>query len=129
MDLLQEFNKKYLGQSEYDPTAAYAFLACLLHYNLSVALTIHFLGNNYTGAYHDIPSIVNSLRAHGIAESLILHYSRVMTVGCPNHINASTNPNGGGDGSNNMITHNIANTYNTTSTDNNTTNTSTTASI
>jgi hypothetical protein len=69
---------------------AYAFLACLLHYNLSVASTIQFLGNNYTGAYRDIPSIINSLHSHGIAESLATHYSRVMTVGCPNHLNAST---------------------------------------
>jgi hypothetical protein len=69
---------------------AYAFLVCLLHYNLSVASTIRSFGNNYTGAYRNIPSILKSLHSHGIAESLILHYSRVMTVGCPNHLNAST---------------------------------------
>jgi hypothetical protein len=69
---------------------AYAFLACLLHYNLSIAWAIRFLGNNYTGAYSDIPLIVTSLHAHGIAKSLISHYSQVMTVGCPNHLNAST---------------------------------------
>ena len=55
-----------------------------------MASTIRFLGNNYTGAYRDIPSIVKSLRSHGIAETLISHYSCVMTVGCPNHLNAST---------------------------------------
>jgi len=61
-----------------------------LHYDLSVALVIRFLGNNYTGAYRDIPAIVASLHAHGIADTLISHYSRVMTVGCPNHFNATT---------------------------------------
>ena len=58
--------------------------------NLTVANTIRFLGNNYTGAYHDIKLIVSSLCTHGIAETLIEHYSRVMTVGCPNHFNATT---------------------------------------
>jgi uncharacterized protein YneF (UPF0154 family) len=53
-------------------------------------LAIWFLGNNYTVAYHNIPLIVTSLCAHGIAKYLILHYSQVMTMGCPNHLNAST---------------------------------------
>ena len=68
---------------------AYAFLVCLLHYNLSIVHTIHFLGNKYTSAYHDIPSIIESLHAHGIAKSLIAHYSYVMTVGCPNLFNVT----------------------------------------
>jgi hypothetical protein len=59
---------------------AYAFLACLIHYDLSVANTIRFLGNSYTGKYRDIPSTAASLRARGIAETLIEHYSRVMTL-------------------------------------------------
>ncbi len=69
---------------------AYAFLTCLLHYNLSIALTIPFLGNNYTGTYRNIPSIVASLCTHGITKTLITHYSCVMTMGCPNHFNATT---------------------------------------
>jgi hypothetical protein len=52
--------------------------------------TIQFLGNNYTGEYHDILSIVALLHASSIANSLIAHYSRVMTLGCPNHFNATT---------------------------------------
>jgi hypothetical protein len=87
---LAQYNLDWNKQQSLSRDKAYAFLACLLHYNLSVASTIRFLGNNYTGAYHNIPSIINSLRSHGIAESLISHYSRVMTVGCPNHLNAST---------------------------------------
>ncbi len=84
------YNLDWDKQQSLDRDKAYTFLACLLHYNLSVASTIRFLGNNYTSAYRDILSIVESLRSHGIAETLILHYARVMTVGCPNHLNAST---------------------------------------
>ena len=87
---LAQYNPDWGKQQSLNRDKAYAFLACLLHYNLSVASTIRFLGNNYTGAYRDIPSIVESLRSHGIAETMISHYARVMTVGCPNHLNAST---------------------------------------
>ena len=87
---LAEYNLDWAKQESLSNSKAYAFLACLLHYNLSVAHVIRFLGNNYTGAYRNIASIVASLRTHGIAEALITHYSRVMTVGCPNHFNATT---------------------------------------
>ena len=30
------------------------------------------------------------LRLHGIADDIIASYNRVMTMGCPNHFNAST---------------------------------------
>jgi hypothetical protein len=87
---LAQYNLDWDKQQSLSRDKAHAFLACLLHYNLSVASTIWFLSNNYTGAYRNIPSIVNSLHSHGIAESLILHYSHVMTVGCSNHLNSST---------------------------------------
>jgi hypothetical protein len=51
---------------------------------------IRFLGNNYTGKYHDILLIVALLRAYGIAKTLTKHYSRVMSVGCQNHFSATT---------------------------------------
>jgi hypothetical protein len=88
--LLAQYNIDWAKQQLLNNDKAYAFLVCLLHYNLSVAMAIRFLGNNCTGAYPNIPSIVSSLWAHSIAESLISHYSQVMTVGCPNHLNAST---------------------------------------
>ena len=72
---LAQYNIDWAMQQSLSNDKAYAFLVCLLHYNLSVALAIWFLGNNYTGAYHNIPLIVNSLCTHGIAKSLILHYS------------------------------------------------------
>ena len=87
---LAKYNINWATQVTLSDNKAYSFLTCLLHYNLSVANTIRFLINNYTSAYRDIKSIVALLRTHGIAEELIAHYSQVMTVGCPNHFNATT---------------------------------------
>jgi hypothetical protein len=78
---LRQYNPAWAKQSSLNDNKAYAFLACLLHYNLSVALTIRFLGNNYTGEYRDILSIMAFLRLHGIAEDIISSYNRVMTWG------------------------------------------------
>ena len=55
---LAEYNVDWASQIALKNEKAYAFLACLLYYNLSVTHTIRFLGNNYTGEYRDIPSIV-----------------------------------------------------------------------
>jgi hypothetical protein len=68
---LAQYNLNWDKQQSLSRDKARAFLACLLHYNLSIASTIRFLSNNYTGACRDIPSIVNSLCSHGIAKSLI----------------------------------------------------------
>jgi len=87
---LAEYDTVWATQDTLSDDKAYAFLARLIHYDLSIANTIWFLGNNYTGEYRDIPLIVASLRTRGIAETLIEHYPRVMTVGCPNHFNATT---------------------------------------
>jgi hypothetical protein len=87
---LAEYDTAWATQDTLSANKACAFLACLIHYDLSIAHTIRFLGNNYTGKYNDIPSVIASLHAHGIAKTLIKHYSRVMTLGCPNHFNATT---------------------------------------
>jgi hypothetical protein len=52
---LAEYDTAWSTQDTLRDDKAYTFLACLIHYNLSVANTIWFLGNNYTGEYHDIP--------------------------------------------------------------------------
>jgi hypothetical protein len=90
---LAEYDTAWSTQDTLSDDKAYAFLACLIHYDLSIANTIRFLGNNYTGTYRDIPSAVASLCARGIAETLVEQYSRVMTLGCPNHFNATTTRN------------------------------------
>ena len=55
---LAEYYINWANQEALSNDKAYAVLACLLHYKLSVANKIRFLGNNYTGKYHDIPLIV-----------------------------------------------------------------------
>ena len=87
---LSEYNPAWSTQTKLSNTRAYAFLACLLHYNLSVANVVRFLENNYTSAYHDINSITAHLRHLGLEESFITQYARVMTKGCPNHFVGST---------------------------------------
>ena len=69
---------------------AHAFLACLLHYYLSIANPVWLLGNNYTGAYPDIPGIAHALWHHSINEKLIAKHVWVMTVGGPNNLIANT---------------------------------------
>ena len=60
--------------------------ACLLHYNLDVALLMRYLGNNYTAAHRQVGKTTDILRQHNIDEELIQQYIRVMTVGCPNRM-------------------------------------------
>jgi hypothetical protein len=87
---LAKYNTAWASQDALSNDKASAFLACLLHYDLSITHPVWFLGNNYTGEYRNIPLIVASLRTRGIAETLIKQYLRVMTVGCPNYFNATT---------------------------------------
>ena len=68
----------------------YAMLACLLHYDLDTSVLMQYLGNNYTGTYRDIPTIVDTLHGYSISNDLIDKYARVMLTGCPNHFVATT---------------------------------------
>ena len=45
---LSEYNPNWATQTKLSETRSYAFLACLLHYDLSIANVVCFLGNNYT---------------------------------------------------------------------------------
>jgi hypothetical protein len=81
---LAQYITNWNSQKPPSDKKAYSFLMFLLHYNLSIAHMTKFLGNNYTGAYRDVPSIVTSLCNHDN------HYSCVMMVGCPNHFKACT---------------------------------------
>ncbi len=87
---LSEYNPDWASQIKLSDTKAYAFLACLLHYDLIIANVVRFLGNNYTGGYRDISNITTQLRCLGLNETLIARYEKVMTVGCPNHFNATS---------------------------------------
>ena len=50
---------------------AQALLESLLHDDLSVANAVWFLGNDYTGAYHDILGIAHTVQHHDINKKLI----------------------------------------------------------
>ena len=64
-------------------------MACLFHYNLDVSLLMRYLGGNYTGAHRRVQETATILRQHKISKTLIQHYIRVMTAGCPNILNAN----------------------------------------
>jgi hypothetical protein len=51
---LAKYNIAWASQEALSDDKAYAFLPCLLHYSLTVAHMIRFLGNNYTGKYRNI---------------------------------------------------------------------------
>jgi hypothetical protein len=63
-------------------------IACLFHYVLDVSLVMQFLGGNHTAAHRDVQSVATILLAHKVPKFLVQQYVRVMTVGCPNSINA-----------------------------------------
>jgi hypothetical protein len=63
-------------------------IACLFHYVLDVSLVMRFLGGNHTAAHRDVQSVATILLAHKVPKFLVQQYVRVMTVGCPNSINA-----------------------------------------
>ena len=64
-------------------TKQYAMLACLFHYHLDTSSLFRYLGNNYTGAYRDVHSMLSTLHKFNISKELIRKYARVMLTGCP----------------------------------------------
>ncbi len=58
---LSEYNSAWSLQTKLSGMRAYTFLACLLHYNLSVVNIVRFLRKNYTGSYHNITSMMMQL--------------------------------------------------------------------
>ena len=87
---IRQYNTAWDDQQDIDPVRQRAMTACLLHYNLDTSLLMHYLGNNYTGAYRETDKVVHRLRHLKIDEVLIDKYVRVMVTGCPNHFVAET---------------------------------------
>ena len=54
---IREYNPDWAMQSAIPPAKQYAILACLLHYDLDTSFLMWYLGNNYTGAYHEVSNI------------------------------------------------------------------------
>jgi len=87
---LRQYDTDWDKQTVIDPAKQEAMTACLFYYNLDTSMLMRYLGNNYTGAYREVDSIVLKLRQLKITESLIEKYIRVMLIGCPNHFVAGT---------------------------------------
>ena len=86
---IQQTDTNWATQSSLSASRRKAMMACLFHYNLDVSLLMRYLGGNYTGAHRRVQETATILRQHKISKTLIQHYIRVMTVGCPNILNAN----------------------------------------
>ena len=64
-------------------------MACLFHYDLSVANVMRYVGNNFTGVWRDIQQRIERLRGL-VDEDLLTLYARVMLVGAPAHFVAES---------------------------------------
>jgi hypothetical protein len=56
----------------------------MLHYNLDVATTIRYLGNNYTGEYRNVKDTVRILKESKCDDKIIKELKNILTKGCPN---------------------------------------------
>ena len=64
-------------------------MACLFHFNLSVANVYQYVGSNYTASYRNVMKSIERMR--GLVDNDLLdHYTRVMTIGTPAHFNYET---------------------------------------
>ena len=85
---IRETDTAWASQTSIPNARRQAMMACLFHYNLDVSLVMRFLGGNHTAAHRDVQSVATILLAHKVPKFLVQQYVRVMTVGCPNSINA-----------------------------------------
>jgi hypothetical protein len=87
---IHECNSDWATQTAIPQAKQDAMLGCLLHYNLNKSFLMWYLRNNYTGAYHEVSLITDTLRTHKVDNSLIDKYIRIMLTGCQNHFIADT---------------------------------------
>ncbi len=79
---LREYDLAYASQTEIPQQRVKLFMACLFHYNLSVASVMRYAGNNYTGGYRNVRKMVDKMRGL-VDDELLTHYIRVMELGAP----------------------------------------------
>ncbi len=78
------------------PLYSCMFTALLLHYDLSVASAVRWMGGTHTGAHRDHTSILSTLTKAGVDADIIRDLRRVYHFGAPAYINAeSTDANFG----------------------------------
>jgi hypothetical protein len=78
------------------PLYSCMFTALLLHYDLSVAAAVRWMGGTHTGAHRDHALIISTLTKAGVDADIIRDLRRVYYFGAPAYINAeSTDANFG----------------------------------
>ena len=79
---LREYNPEWHSQTNISKEKSMKFMACLYHYNFSVANVMRFASNNYTGEYRRVPEMIAKLQ--GLVDNdLLTHYIRILTTGAP----------------------------------------------
>jgi hypothetical protein len=72
------------------PLYSCMFTALLLHYDLSVASAVRWMGGIHTGAHRDHAMILSTLMAAGVDADIISDLRRVYYYGAPAYINAES---------------------------------------
>ena len=86
---LQEYDPDYATQTEIPQERIKMFMACLFHYDLSVANVMRYANDNYTGAYRDIQASIDKMRGK-VDDDLLELYAQVMLFGAPSHFVAES---------------------------------------
>ena len=86
---LRNIDTNYQSQKEIPRDKVKMFMACLFHYNFSVANVYRYAGNNYTASYCDVAGSIEKIRGL-VDDDLLAHYAQVMLVGAPDHFNYKT---------------------------------------
>ena len=86
---LHEIDLDYRSQKKISQEKVKMFVACLFHFNLSVANIYRYTGNNYTASYQDVMKAIERMRGL-VDDNLLAHYVRLMTVGASAHFNYET---------------------------------------
>ena len=62
----------------------------MIHYNLDADTTIIYLGNNYTGEYHNVNKTIRILKETRCDDKIIKDLEKIFMKGCPNKFVAYT---------------------------------------
>ena len=85
--------KNYADQKIIDNTRIKKMLAATLQYDLDIPTLIRFLGGNYTGEYRNTKLTIQKLKESNCNAKVVKDLKRLLEVGCPNHMNASSSHN------------------------------------
>ena len=81
---LREYDLNYASQEEIPKERLQLFMACLFHFDPSMANVMRYIGNKYTGGYCNVKASVNRMRGL-VDDDFPTLYARVMTLGAPSH--------------------------------------------